>query len=33
MIAMLVPPTNVTLYDGAQPALTIAQQSSISFPS
>jgi len=32
MIAMLVPPTNATLYDGAQPAVTIAQQSSISIP-
>lgn len=32
MIAMLVPPTNATLYDGAQPVLTIAQQSSISIP-
>lgn len=32
MIAMLVPPTNATLYDGAQPVLTIAQQSSVSIP-
>jgi hypothetical protein len=32
MIAMLVPPTNATLYDGMQPVLTIAQQSSISIP-
>jgi hypothetical protein len=32
MIAMLVPPTNATLYDGVQPAITIAQQSSISIP-
>jgi len=32
MIAMLVPPTNATLYEGAQPAITIAQQSSISIP-
>jgi hypothetical protein len=32
MIAMLVPPTNATLYDGAQPVLTLAQQSSISIP-
>lgn len=32
MIAMLVPPTNATVYDGAQPVLTIAQQSSISIP-
>jgi hypothetical protein len=32
MIAMLVPPTNATLYDGAQPVVTIAQQSSISIP-
>jgi len=32
MIAMLVPQTNATLYDGAQPVITIAQQSSISIP-
>jgi hypothetical protein len=32
MIAMLVPTTNVTLYDGAQPVLTLAQQSNISIP-
>jgi hypothetical protein len=32
MIVMLVPPTNATLYDGAQPVITIAQQSSISIP-
>ena len=32
MIAMLVPATNATLYDGAQPVLTVAQQSSISIP-
>jgi hypothetical protein len=32
MIALLVPPTNATLYDGVQPAITIAQQSSISIP-
>jgi hypothetical protein len=32
MIAMLVPPVNATLYDGAQPAITLAQQSSISIP-
>ncbi|HEV2722708.1 MAG TPA: hypothetical protein VG323_21975 [Thermoanaerobaculia bacterium] len=32
MIAMLVPPTNATLYNGAQPVITIAQQSSISIP-
>ena len=32
MIAMLVPTTNATLYDGAQPVLTLAQQSNISIP-
>lgn len=32
MIAMLVPPTNATLYNGAQPVMTIAQQSSVSIP-
>lgn len=32
MIAMLVPAVNATLYDGAQPVLTLAQQSSISIP-
>lgn len=32
LILMLVPPVNVTLYDGPDPALTIAQQSSIAFP-
>ena len=32
MIAMLVPATNATLYNGAQPVVTIAQQSSISIP-
>jgi len=32
MIAMLVPQTNATLYDGAQPVITIAQQSSVSIP-
>ncbi len=32
MIAMLVPPTNATLYNGVQPVITIAQQSSISIP-
>ena len=32
VIVMLVPPVNVTIYDGPDPALTIAQQSSVSFP-
>lgn len=32
LIAMLVPPTSVTLYDGQSPALTIAQDSRASFP-
>jgi len=32
LIAMLVPPTSVTLYDGPAPALTIAQDSRASFP-
>jgi hypothetical protein len=32
LIAMLVPPTTVTLYDGQVPALTIAQDSRASFP-
>jgi hypothetical protein len=32
LVIMLVPPVNVTIYDGNDPALTIAQQSSISFP-
>lgn len=32
MIAMLVPATNATLYDGARPVLTLAQQSNISIP-
>jgi len=32
LIAMLVPPTTVTLYDGQTPALTIAQDSRASFP-
>lgn len=33
MIAMLVPPTNVTIFDAGAPAMTIVQQSSVSFPS
>jgi len=33
MIVMLVPATNVTIFDGGAPAITIAQQSSVSFPS
>ncbi|MEA2166404.1 MAG: hypothetical protein QOK37_4531 [Thermoanaerobaculia bacterium] len=32
MIVMLIPPTNVTIYDGSAPAMTIAQQSGVSFP-
>lgn len=32
MMAMLVPPANATIYEGAQPAITIAQQSSLSIP-
>ena len=32
LVIMLVPPVNVTIYDGPDPALTIAQQSSVSFP-
>jgi hypothetical protein len=32
LVIMLVPPVNVTVYDGPDPALTIAQQSSVSFP-
>jgi len=32
LIAMLVPPTTVTIYDGQSPALTIAQDSRASFP-
>lgn len=32
LIAMLVPATSVTLYDGTAPALTISQRSRFSFP-
>ena len=32
LIILLVPPINVTLYDGPDPALTIAQQSGVAFP-
>ena len=32
LIAMLVPPTNVTIHHDRVPALTIAQQSNVSFP-
>ena len=32
VIVMLVPPIHVTIYDGPDPALTIAQQSSLGFP-
>ena len=33
MIVMLIPGTNVTIFDAAVPAITIAQQSGVSFPS
>jgi hypothetical protein len=33
VIAMLVPTTHVTLYEGSHPILHIAQQSNVSFPS
>lgn len=33
VIAMLVPPTNVTLYEDALPAVQISQESNVSFPS
>ena len=32
MIVMLIPATNVTIFEGASPAITIAQQSGVSFP-
>jgi hypothetical protein len=32
MIVMLIPATNVTIFDAGAPAMTITQQSSISFP-
>lgn len=32
LIVMLVPATHVTIFDGAAPAVAIAQQSSVSFP-
>ena len=32
LVIMLVPAVNVTIYDGPDPALTIAQQSNVSFP-
>lgn len=32
-IVMLVPATNVTIFEGAAPAITIVQQSTVSFPS
>ena len=32
IIILLVPPISVTIYDGPDPALTIAQQSNVSFP-
>jgi hypothetical protein len=33
LIVMLIPPVNVTIFDGATPTITIAQQSGLSFPS
>jgi hypothetical protein len=33
MIIILIPATHVTIFEGAAPAITIAQQSSINFPS
>jgi hypothetical protein len=33
MIVMLVPAARVTIFEGSAPAITIAQQSSVSFPS
>jgi uncharacterized integral membrane protein len=33
LIVMLVPPTRVSIFDSASPAVTITQQSSVSFPS
>ena len=33
MIVILIPATHVTIFEGASPAITIAQQSSVSFPS
>ncbi|HKO55365.1 MAG TPA: hypothetical protein VJ276_05765, partial [Thermoanaerobaculia bacterium] len=33
LVAMLVPSTSVTLYDGSHPALTLSQRSRFSFPS
>lgn len=32
MIAMVIPSTNVTIYEGNQPVITISQQSSLSIP-
>jgi hypothetical protein len=32
VIVLLVPPVSATIYDGPDPALTIAQQSKVSFP-
>jgi hypothetical protein len=32
MIIMLIPGTHVTIFEGAAPAITVAQQSSVSFP-
>jgi hypothetical protein len=33
MIIILIPATHVTIFEGASPAITIAQQSSVNFPS
>jgi len=33
LIVMLIPPVNVTIFDGATPTITIIQQSGIGFPS
>jgi hypothetical protein len=33
MIIILIPATHVTIFEGAAPAITIAQQSSVNFPS
>jgi hypothetical protein len=33
MIVILIPATHVTIFEGAAPAITIAQQSSVNFPS
>jgi hypothetical protein len=33
MIILLIPATHVTIFEGAAPAITVAQQSSVNFPS